>query len=137
MNRFVVRRSLLALPLLFAANSWAQQPPTSHVAEASSKEAVPPAPIAPIAPAAQRELFGTLPVTTKSDDARKLVEKAIDQYKNVLLEMSVSNAHQATTKDPHFALAYAVWSYSANRSQPATEALKRAKALAPKASADE
>jgi predicted Zn-dependent protease len=137
MNRFVVRRSLLALPLLFAANSWAQQPPTSHVAEASSKEAVPPAPIAPIAPAVRRELFGTLPVTTKSDDARKLVEKAIDQYENVLLEMSVSNAHQATTKDPHFALAYAVWSYSANRSQPATEALKRAKALAPKATPDE
>ena len=137
MNRFAVRRSLLALPLLFAANTWAQQPPATHVAEASSKEAVPGVPVAPIAPITQRQLFGTVPVATKSDDARKLVEKAIDQYENVLLEMSVSNAHQAVAKDPHFALAYAVWSYSANRTQPATEALKRAKALAPKATPDE
>src|SRR5450755_1146800 len=129
MNRFAVRRSLLALPLLFAANTWPQQPPAPHVAEASSKEAVPGVPVAPIAPITQRQLFGTVPVATKSDDARKLVEKAIDQYENVLLEMSVSNAHQAATKDPHFALAFAVWSYAANRTQPATESLKHAIAL--------
>jgi len=137
MNRFAVRCSLLILPSLFAAHAGAQQPPATHVAETSSKEAVPAVPVAPIAPTAQRQLFGTLPVATKSDDARKLVEKAIDQYENVLLEMSVSNAHQAATKDPRFALAYAVWSYSANRTQPAAEALKRAKALAPKATPDE
>ncbi len=137
MNRFAVRCSLLTFPLLFAANTWAQQPPATHVTEASSKEAVPATPVAPISPIGQRQLFGTLQVATKSDDARKLVEKAIDQYENVLLEMSVSNAHQAATKDPHFALAFAVWSYAANRTQPATEALKHAKALAPKATPDE
>jgi predicted Zn-dependent protease len=135
MNRVTVCRSLLALPLLLAANTCAQQPPASHVTEASSKESVPAA--TPIAPIGQRQLFGSLPVATKSDDARKLLEKAIDQYENVLLEMSVSNAHQAATKDPHFALAFAVWSYAANRTQPNAEALKHAKALASKASPDE
>ena len=54
MNRFAVRRSLLALPLLFAANTWAQQPPATHVAETSNKEAVPAVPVAPIAPLTQR-----------------------------------------------------------------------------------
>jgi tetratricopeptide (TPR) repeat protein len=140
MNRFAVRHLLLIFPSLFAAHAWAQQPPAAHVEEAGRKEAVPAtpaAPIAPIGPTAQRQLFGTVPVATKSDDARKLLEKAIDQYENVLLDMSVSNAHQAATKDPHFALAYAVWSYAANRSQPNAEALKHAKMLAAKATPDE
>jgi predicted Zn-dependent protease len=140
MNRFAVRHLLLIFPSLFAANAWAQQPPAAHVEETGRKEAVPatPAsPIAPIGPSAQRQLFGTVPIATKSDDARKLLEKSIDQYENVLLDMSVSNAHQATNKDPHFALAYAVWSYAANRSQPNAEALKHAKAMAPKATPDE
>jgi predicted Zn-dependent protease len=137
MNRFAVRCSLLAVPLLFAANTGAQQPPATHVAETSSKESVPATPVAPIGTLGQRELFGTLPVTTKSDDARKLLEKSIDQYENYLLEMSVSTAHQAATRDPHFALAFAVWSYATYRTQPATEALKHAKALAPKATPDE
>ena len=108
--------------------------------ETGRKEAVPatPAtPIAPIGPTAQRQLFGTFPVATKSDDARKLLEKSFDQYENYLVEMSVSSAHQAATRDPHFALAFALWSYAAYRSQPATEALKHAKALAPKATPDE
>jgi predicted Zn-dependent protease len=137
MNRFAVRCSLLAIPLLLAANTWAQQPPATHVAEASSKESVPPAPVAPIPTLGQRQLFGTLLVATKSDDARKLLEKSIDQYENYLLEMSASTAHEATAKDPHFALAFAVWSYETYRSQPAPEALKHAKALAPKAAPDE
>ncbi|MGA2430525.1 MAG: tetratricopeptide repeat protein, partial [Candidatus Acidiferrum sp.] len=137
MNRFAVRCSLLALPLLLAANTWAQQPPATQVTEASSKESVPPAPVAPIATLGQRQLFGTLQVATKSDDARKLLEKSIDQYENYLLEMSASTAHEAAAKDPHFALAFAVWSYETYRSQPAPEALKHAKALAPKATPDE
>ena len=107
MNRFAVRCSLLAIPLLLAANTWAQQPPATHVTDASSKESVPPAPVAPIATLGQRQLFGTLLVATKSDDARKLLEKSIDQYENYLLEMSVSTAHEAAAKDPHFALAFA------------------------------
>jgi predicted Zn-dependent protease len=138
MNRFAVRYFLLIFPSLFAAHAWAQQPPAAHVEETGRKEVVPaPHAAAPIAPIGQRQLFGSLPVATKSDDARKLLEKSIDQYENVLLDMSVSNAHLAATKDPHFALAYAMWSYAANRSQPNVEALKRAKALAAKATPDE
>jgi predicted Zn-dependent protease len=140
MNRFAARYLLLVLPSLFAAHASAQQPPAPRVEETSHKEAVPATPAAPVAPisaSGQRQLFGTLSIAIKSDEARKLLEKSIDQYENVLLDMSVSNAHQAAIKDPHSALAFAVWSYAANRSQPATEALKRAKALAPKATPDE
>jgi tetratricopeptide (TPR) repeat protein len=137
MNRFAVRYLLLIFLPLFAAHAGAQQPPAAHVEQTGHKEAVPASSVAPIAPSTQRQLFGTVPVATKSDDARKLVEKAIDQYENVLLDWSVSNAHLAATKDPHFALAYAMWSYAANRSQPNAEALKRAKALAATATPDE
>jgi len=137
MNRFAVRYLLFIFPSLFAVHAGAQQPPAAHVEQTGRKEAVPASSVAPIAPINQRQLFGSVPVATKSDDARKLLEKAIDQYENVLLDMSVSNAHLAATKDPHFALAYAMWSYAANRSQPNLEALKRAKALAPKATPDE
>jgi tetratricopeptide (TPR) repeat protein len=137
MNRFAVRYLLLIFLPLFAAHAGAQQPPAAHVEQTGHKEAVPSSSVAPIAPLTQPQLFGTVPVATKSDDARKLLEKAIDQYENVLLDRSVSNAHLAATKDPHFALAYAMWSYAANRSQPNAEALKRAKALAATATPDE
>jgi predicted Zn-dependent protease len=138
MNRFAVRYLLLIFPSLFAAHAWAQQPPVARVEQTGHKEVVPALAVAaPIAPIGQRQLFGTLPIATKSDEARKLLEKAIDEYENALLDMSVSNAHQAATKDPHFALAYAVWSYAANRSQPNAEALKHAKALASKSTPDE
>lgn len=137
MNRFAVRYLLLVFPSLFAGRALAQQPPPAHIAETSSKEAIPAAPVAPITPLTQRQLFGTFPVATKSDDARKLLEKSLDQYENYMLEMSVSTAHQAATRDPHFGLAYAVWSYASFRSQPATDALKHAKALATKATPDE
>jgi predicted Zn-dependent protease len=139
MNRFAARLCLLLFPSLFAAQVWAQQPSPARVEETSHKEAVTSSSVAPIAPISQtqRQLFGTLPVATNSDQARKLLEKAIDQYENVLLDRSVSDAHQAAVRDPHFALAFAVWSYAANRTKPSPEALKRAKALAPRASSDE
>ena len=146
MTRFAVSLAILALPSLLAAPAWAQQSQSqtpSRVEEAASKEAVPaskraaksPA-VAPIAPLT-RNLFGAFPVATRSDEARKLLEKSIDQYENVLLDNSVVNAKQATVRDPHFALAYAIWGYAANRSQPAPEAVKRARALAATATPDE
>jgi tetratricopeptide (TPR) repeat protein len=139
MNRVSVRCLLLMSLSLVGAHAGAQAP-AAHVEETSRKEATPaPAPAAahPVAPIGQRQLFGTLPITTRSDDARKLLEKAIDQYENVLLEMSVDNTHKAANKDSHFALAYAIWSYAASRSQPVPDALQKAKALASKASPDE
>ncbi len=133
MNRIVVRCSLLISLSLLGARAGAQAP-AAHVEETSRKEA---AAAPPVAPVARNQLFGTLPVATRSDDARKLLEKAVDQYENALLDMSVDNAHKATMKDSHFALAFAVWSYAASRTQPAPEALQRAKTLLPKAAPDE
>jgi tetratricopeptide (TPR) repeat protein len=148
MNRFVVRLGALALPVLLAAHVWAQQPQStspSRVEEAAHKEAVPaskPAAArkagkASIAPATPRALFGVFPVATRSDEARKLVEKSIDQYENVLLDNSVATAKQATVRDPKFALAYAIWGYAADRSQPVPDAVKHARALLPAATPDE
>lgn len=145
MNRLSVRLGVLALPVLLVGQVWAQQAPASRVEPAASKEAVPASkPATPhrarskaIAPPTPRALFGVFPIATRSDEARKLVEKSIDQYENVLLDNSVATAKQATVRDPKFALAYAIWGYAANRSQPAPEAIKHARALLPTATPDE
>lgn len=133
MNRLCVRCLLLISLSLLGARAGAQAP-AAHVEDTARKEA---AATPPVAPVARRQLFGTLPIATRSDEARKLLEKAVDQYENVLLDMSVDNAHKAAIKDSHFALAFAVWSYAASRTQPAPEALQRAKALVSKAAPDE
>ena len=78
-----------------------------------------------------------IPVSAKSPEARKLVEKALDQYENVLLDDSVETAKKAVEKDPQFALAYAVWSFAARRTQPAPEALRKAEEFAPAAPPEE
>jgi len=134
MSRLSARWLLLIFPSLLAVPVCAQQPPPARMEEASSRSATPAAPVAPIA---HKALFGTLPVATRSNDARKLLETAIDQYENVLLDRATSAARQATEKDPHFALAFAVWSYAASHAQPNPQALQRAKALAPSATPDE
>ena len=129
MNRLFARLGVLALPALLATQVWAQQPqsqsaPASRVEQAAHKEPVPASKPAAahraakarrIAPATPHALFGVFPIATRSDEARKLVEKSIDEYENVLLDNSVASAKQATVRDPKFALAYAVWGYAANR----------------------
>jgi tetratricopeptide (TPR) repeat protein len=133
MTRCTARCLLLIFPTLFAAPAWAQStlnPVKATTAHDSSRPAA-------IAPITRQQLFGGLPVATRSEDARKLVETAIDQYENVLLDNSTASAGQAAQKDPHFALAYAVWSFAARRTQPAPDALQRAKALVPRATPDE
>ena len=87
MNRLSARLFLLISASLCGTLAWAQQP-APQVKEASSKEAEPARPVAPIA--SGRQLFGTFPVATKSDETRKLLETAIDQYENVLLEIPQS-----------------------------------------------
>jgi predicted Zn-dependent protease len=135
MIRLSVRNFLFVFPLLFTLQARAQEP-APRVEEATSRSAAPAtAPEVGAAPHAM--LFGAFPVATRSPEARKLVEQAIDQYENVLLDESVSTAHQAAQKDPHFALAFAVWSFAARRNSPSAEALRRAEALAPHATPDE
>jgi predicted Zn-dependent protease len=143
MNRFAVRLTLFALPALFAAQTWAQESPAPTMEKAAHKEALPanPRPAKPsaatVVPMTPHMLFGALPVATKSDEARKLLEKSIDLYENVLLDESIASAKQATVRDPHFALAYAIWAYAADRTQPVPEAVKKAKALAVNAPEEE
>lgn len=84
-----------------------------------------------------QQLFGTLPVSTRSLEARKLLEQAIDQYENVELDNCLASARKATEKDPKFALAYAVWSFAARRDEPAPEAIAKANQLAAAAPAEE
>ncbi len=131
MNRFSARFLLLIFPSIFAAQAWAQAP-AGHVEETSARNAPPIAPIAH-----HEQLFGTLPLATHSTDARKLLETALDQYENGLLDMSVSTAHRAALKDSHFGLAYAVWSYAAHRGQPSVQAFQHAKALATRGTPEE
>lgn len=133
MARFTARWLLLIFPSLFATPVWAQNT-MAPVKATTTRKSTSPATIAPIS---HQQLFGTLPLATRSEEARKLLETAIDQYENVLLDTSASSASQAAEKDPHFALAYAVWSFAARRTQPAPDALQRAKALVARATPDE
>lgn len=135
MIRLSLRNLLLVFPLLCAVQSRAQQP-APRVEEATSRNADP-APPPRVAALPHAMLFGALPVSTRSAEARKLVEQAIDEYENVLLDQSVTTARRATEKDPHFALAYAVWSFASRRNSPSAAALRRADTLAEHATPDE
>jgi tetratricopeptide (TPR) repeat protein len=131
-------RCLLALSLSLPALAASAQTPAAHVEQASRKEATPASTPAPaVAPIPRHALFGSLPIGLRSEEARKLLEKSLDQYENELIELAVINAHQAAQKDSRSAVAFALWSYAASRATPAPEALQHAKALAPKAPADE
>ncbi|HWZ98771.1 MAG TPA: hypothetical protein VN025_13525 [Candidatus Dormibacteraeota bacterium] len=133
MSRFFSRFFLLIFPAAFAAGAWAQAP--QHVTEASSRETTPAAPR--VLPLSKNNVFGVFAVTSKSPEARKLVENALDQYENVLLDMSVSTAKKATEKDPHFALAYAVLAFASRRGEPNPLARQKARELAKNAPAEE
>jgi tetratricopeptide (TPR) repeat protein len=125
--------------LAWTASSAAQNNPASVTpvrakAGATTKNAAAPTPAAK--PPAQL-LFGTLPLSTHSVEARTLAEKALDNYENVQLDECIAQAKQAADKDPQFALAYAIWSFAARRDEPATAALAKANALADNAPPEE
>ena len=75
----------------------------AHVEEASRREVTPAtkvaavhtAAVAPIVPLNRKALFGTLPISARAEETRKLLEKSIDQYENVLLDLSIDSAHKA------------------------------------------
>ena len=121
----LVFASLMSGPL------WAQQ--AAHVEKA---KAVPSKPAVKVMPASQK-LFGTLGIATKSVAARQDLELALSQYENAGFDDAILHTQSATKKDPNFALAYAVWSFAARRTQAAPEALAKAKALKTKCAADE
>ncbi len=82
-------------------------------------------------------LFGTIPVSTRSPEARKFAELALDKYENVMVDDAVVQAEHAVEKDHNFALGYALLSFVSRRSVPNDAALARAKTLLPQATPDE
>ncbi len=133
MNRFFCKSALLLFPAILAVPAWAYPQQSASVADSEPKA---PADASHASAPVMGHVFA-FPVATKSVDAQKLVETALDRYENVLLENSVESARKATEKDPQFALAYAVWSFAARRNQPNPEAARKAESLAATAPADE
>jgi len=134
MKGFLLQFCLAALPAILAAGSIAQaqetQTATAIEAERVSDDAA-------AAPAAAPVHVFAFVVGSQSAEARTLVESALGQYENVWLDRAVESARQAAQKDPQFALAYAVESFAARRTQPDFAALRKAETLAEKAPADE
>ena len=89
-----------------------------------------------VAPIPQ-QLFGTLPLSTHSEDARKFVELALDKYENDLLDDSLVLARHSTEQDPQFPLGFALVSFIARRTAPDRPALQRAQQLLPRATPQE
>jgi predicted Zn-dependent protease len=133
MNRLFLKSLLLLLPALLAAPIWAR--PQQSVSF-TGNEAKTPTASTRVASPAIGHVFA-FPVATKSAEAQKLVETAIDQYENHLLDDSVRTAQSAAAKDPQFALAYAVWSYATRGSTPNPEAAQKAELLVVSAPTEE
>src|SRR5215470_7146356 len=132
MTRFAARFFLLIFPALFSVGAWAQSP-APRVAPASDRAATHTPPVAPV----PQQLFGAIPLSTKSEEARKSLELAWDKYENAMYDASADQARLAAKKDPQSAIAYAMISFAARRTTPDPGALAKAKALLPRATPDE
>ena len=133
MSRFFSRFFLLIFPAACAAGAWAQSQAPAHVAGASSRSAAHATPVAPF----HQQLFGTIPLSTKSEDARKSLELAWNKYENAMYDASAADARRATQKDANSALAYAMISFAARRTTPDSAALAKAKSLLSRTAGDE
>jgi len=131
MVRFARRWFLLSFSVFFAASAFAQTA-APHVQPASNRAAH----ASPIAPLPQ-QLFGAIPLSTRSEEARQSLELAWDEYENAMYQSSANLARQAAKKDPHSALSYAMVSFAARRGMPDASALAKAKALLSRATRDE
>jgi len=132
MQRFAVRFFLLIFPSLFALNGWAQSPST-RLEEASARSASKNPAVAPL----PQQLFGSILLSTRSEEARKLLEAASDKYENAMYYEAVDLAKRAAEKDPQSPLAFAMLSFSARRTTPDLAAFAKAKSLLPLAAPDE
>src|SRR5437879_6435549 len=133
MNRFSARVLLLIFPSLLGVPVWAQtSAPHVEVAKARSRSSA-----AKVAPIPRQQLFGAIPLSTHSEQARKFVEIALDRYENHIVDGALSNARNAIKKDPQFALGYATLSLASLGNIPDSVALGHAKALLPRATPDE
>src|SRR5499427_6208181 len=131
MVRFAARWFLLIFPAFFSSGALAQTAST-HVEPASNRAAR----TSPVAPLSQ-QLFGAIPLSTRSEDVRKSLEQAWDKYENAMYEPAADQARQAARKDPQSALSYAMVSFAARRGMPDASALAKAKTLLSRATPDE
>jgi len=133
MSRFFARFFLLIFPAAFASTVWAQTQPAAHVADASSRTSAKTGAIAPI----RLQLFGTIPLSTKSEEARKSLESAWGKYENAMYDASAADARRASQIDASSAFAYAMISFAARRTTPDTAALAKAKSLLSRTASEE
>jgi tetratricopeptide (TPR) repeat protein len=131
MSRFGWRCPILIFPFLAGLSALAQQSAT-HVEETTVRKST--RAIAPIGP---QKLFGGLPLSTSSIEARKFVEAALDKYENHQTDDAEAQARRAIDADSHFALAYATLSLASLSGIPNTDAAQKAKLLMFRATPDE
>ena len=131
MSRFLQRFFLLIFPAAYAVGAWAQT--TQRVEPASTRAATHASSVALVS----QQLFGAIPLSTKSEEARKSLELAWDKYENAMYDASADQARRATQKDPHSAIAYAMISFAARRTTPDPAALAKAESLLSRATPDE
>jgi tetratricopeptide (TPR) repeat protein len=132
MKRLAARYFVLLFPSLIASAAWAQAPAT-HLAEAADRSASSTAKVAPLT----QHLFGSIPLSTQSEETRKFIELAWDKYENAMYDDAVVSARHATEKDPQSALGYGLLSFAARRGMPDPAALAKAKSLLQRSPADE
>src|SRR2546430_1943962 len=132
MNRIPARFFLLIFVALFSRNGAAQTP-ASRVEKAAERTA---SGTPRVSPAAQ-QLFGSIALSTRSEEARRFIELALDKYENAMYEDAEAQARHATEKDSQSALSYAVLSFAARRGIPDGAALAKAQSLLPRATPDE
>jgi len=135
MNRFSARVLFLMVPCLSGYPGYAQSP-APHVEVAKARNTSSAARVAPLTKH-QQQIFGGIPVSTHSQEARKLLELSLDNYENHVVDGALVNARKAVKKDPQFALGYAALSLASLGGIPDSAALGRAKALLPHATPDE
>jgi tetratricopeptide (TPR) repeat protein len=134
--RSIFKRILFSAAVIaFSTSGWAQQVPRVQPAKSTSTTAA--AKPGVRIPVGSQLLYGAMPLSTKSASARSNLEMALDQYENANFEEAIMHAELVTSKDPNFALGYALWSFVARRTVPAPDALKKAKSLASKCIGDE
>ena len=132
MNRFAARFWLLIFPSLFTSTVWGQAP-SPHVENAAARAAA----STPAVAGVGQQLFGAIPLSTRSVQARRLLEQAVDNYENAIYRESAVLARRAAEADPQSAFAYAMLSFASRRIMPDAAALANAKSLLPRATPDE
>lgn len=112
--------------------AWAQAP-SPRIATAADHAAT----NAPRVASVSQQLFGSIPLSTHSEQARHLLELAVDNYENAIYRDSATLARRASEADPQSALAFAMLSFASRRIMPDGLALAKAKSLLSRATPDE